>query len=155
MLVKDLKRRLKAFPPKSTLRATSADGTTVRQLHLKEAGHHNAPADIAEGDTPHGHVKVALEDGIEQVEVHPVEIFAGGNSGTVTVKDVMGIIDAMPDEAMIRVAVPSTEGDVRYHRVLTIDGVGFADDDGDDGELVVQLTCERWDGQNPVIRVDQ
>jgi len=57
-----------------------------------------------------------------------------------------------PDEAIVRVAVP---GD-GHHRLLDVTGVGFSSAAEEvDGELVVELTTERWDSGYPVVRSDQ
>lgn len=96
-------------------------------------------------------------DGRQQDEVHPVEIFAdhrfdGASDADLKIGDLVPELVSYPDEAMVRVAVP---GD-GHHRLLEITGVGFssaADEVG--GELVVELTCERWDYGYPVVRADQ
>ena len=131
----------------------------MRQLRLTEAGHHNPPPDIADGDTPYGHVTVEVEaEGERQrsVEVHPVEIFAESWYATrsepedLTVKDLANVLNDLPDEALIRVATSIGDG---YLRCLDVNGVGYAAGSEEvNDELVVELITERFDSGHPIIR---
>lgn len=107
-------------------------------LKLVKTGHHTPPTDIT-----------------DQV---PVEVFAEHWDGPVPEKDaiieaVMMALDTHIKGALIRIAVPTSEG---HHRCLDVMAVALSGDNEEiGGSLVVELQTESWDNSPAlVIRLD-
>lgn len=80
----------------------------------------------------------------------PVELFAAQANATLTAGQVAEQLNgSFPEGSDVRVAVPV---DTTHHRCLTILTVGFGAGTGED---VIEVGCERWDGPDAVIRMNQ